>query len=989
MSQQTMEKIQIGPWLGTMRSRAADAIPPEYMNQATNFLYLPKTGFFKRCSGRATKFETVGTETGLLPAHWSATPGNGARSRQLHEFLSESITDGVPTLLALVSRETIESGLDDGRFSQVYIRNQVDNVNYTLGSEFDSSSYPAPAVGVEQIYKVVPLWYESGDGGLTRGVTEFARRFFQPGSRTISRVGAWWYAPSRFGTPSRWRGNFRTTSGSSAATNRNRLIPSGPIPPTHVGSWTAGTASPDGTFQGKDRFAVALAYRFEDDSIWMPTKVRLPSTYAPSGVGIVTVDSANPATKYNSMTITLFPQAPHGVKSIVVCRGPKVDSTGANAFNINPNDLRPVMEVPVGTTTVEFTAGDDARLMAPELAEAILRQDLSMPPRARYNGAGPQRVFHAYGGLNPCAIEIAPLSREVAGDCNTDDIGSAYEGRASYMRIFFDPGGTAWTLDLIKTDLVPAVSGTISLSLTTYNTLDKLVDKINSTTLAVDGQEWRAQLLDPTIGNLNPVDVLVPHARAIDACAVDNTAKTIVVAGASSVAVGARIIRAGVATDAYVTRIDSATQLTFTGTVTTSASVDLIFYFDMGDSPTAGLANLGYQRVIANSLPGFLYFSVTYLNKFPIDKQAVWLTTANPGSTQAAANMFTFDTATAHRPITPAAGIVQGVVAVDNGFCVFYEKKRAAIRNTRDMGTGLDSDYHLFMTNENSGCSSWNTVCAGNRFAVAMAQEGIVACDLFNERLISEAIWTQSPALGDFSNQIATELAASAADNDSSRMVARVLRAQLWVGFRVATPTATPNRWIVYDFSNGLNNNGLGALLRDDGTPWGWSGQVNIHTMAALVEARRSDGSHLYGWSDSNLAADGDTLSTGDGQIYEFEVGDTDAATSPATAITASIITPWLIEHERYSAHELICDHDAPTGSTGTLVFARALEVDSYTLTPTVNTAGLEYVRDRKMLPINARCPAYASRVTFTQATGPARTLRRLRLEVEKNLSYT
>lgn len=987
MSRGTMEKIQIGPWLGTMRSRVPDAIPPEYMHAATNFLYLPKTGFFKRCLGRATKFDTVNAETGLLPAKWSTTPGNGARSRQLHEFLSESVTDGVPTLLGLVTRETIESGLDDGRFSQVYVRNQVDNVHYTLGSEFDASSYPDPAVGVEQIYKIIPLWYESGDGGLTRGQAEFARRFFMPGSRTITRVQNWWYSPARYGTPSRWRGNFRTTSGSSAATNRNRLIPSGPIPPTHVGVWTANGVSADGTFEGKDRFPVFMAYRFEDDSIWMATRVRLPNALLPNGVGIVTVDSANPTNKYNSMTITQIPQAPYGVKSIIIGRGPKVDSTGANAFNINPDDLRPVMEVPVGTTTVEFTFGDDARLVAPELAESIIRRDLSMPPRARYNGAGPQRVFHAYGGLNPCAIEIAPLTREIAGDCNTDDIGAAYSNRASYMRIFFDPGGAAWTLDLIKTDGAGAIAGTISLDLTVYNTLDKLVDKINSTTYAINAQEWRAQLLDRTIGDLNPVDVLTPHARAIDACVVSG--QTITVADAGKVAVGAKISGTGVTLGAYVSKINSSGVLTFVGTITPSASVDLIFYFDMGDNPTAGTSNMGYQRVIANSLPGFIYFSATYLNKFAIDKQAVWLTTANPGSTQAAANMFTFDTATAHRPITPAAGIVQGVVAVDNGFCVFYEKKRAAIRNTRDMGTGLDSDYHLFMTNENSGCSSWNTVAAGNRFAVAMAQEGIVACDLFNERLISEAIWTQSPALGDFSNQIATELAASAADNDASRMVARVLRAQLWVGYRVATPTATPNRWSVYDFSNGLNNNGLGALLRDDGTPWGWSGQMNIHTMAALCEARRSDGAHLYGWSDLNLAADGDALSTGDGQIYEFEVGETDAAISPAGAIAASIITPWLIEHERYSAHELICDHDSPTGSTGTLVFARALEVDSYSLTPTVNTAGLEYVRDRKMLPINARCPAYASRITFTQATGSARTLRRLRLEVEKELAYT
>src|SRR6185436_2422424 len=94
----------------------------------------------------------------------SAGTGKGGRCRQLDEFTSDAITsDGIPTLAALVTTETIASGLDDGRFSQVWVRDQVNGANYTVGSEYSSSTtYPSP--GTVQTYRFTPLWHESGDG---------------------------------------------------------------------------------------------------------------------------------------------------------------------------------------------------------------------------------------------------------------------------------------------------------------------------------------------------------------------------------------------------------------------------------------------------------------------------------------------------------------------------------------------------------------------------------------------------------------------------------------------------------------------------------------------------------------------------------------------------------------------------------------------------------------------------------------------------------
>lgn len=134
-----LKDIPFGPWLGTMRSRSADQVPREFIAGGTNFLYLPREGTFKRRSGQAIKFDATGlpTPTGLLPALWTdaAAPLN-AKARWMDEFASSSLTsDGVPTVMALVTKEAVASGLDDGRFSQVYVRDQVNNLNYTLGDE--------------------------------------------------------------------------------------------------------------------------------------------------------------------------------------------------------------------------------------------------------------------------------------------------------------------------------------------------------------------------------------------------------------------------------------------------------------------------------------------------------------------------------------------------------------------------------------------------------------------------------------------------------------------------------------------------------------------------------------------------------------------------------------------------------------------------------------------------------------------------------------
>ena len=133
-------------------------------------------------------------------------------------------------MIALLSIETPTTWLDTGRFSQVWVRDQVNSLNYTLGDEYGSTTYPAP--GSVGTYLIIPLWYESGDGGITRGVSEFTRRFFVSGSRRYLKVGNWWYHPSRYGTPSRWDGNF-TPGAIAVAGSVAGARPTTTIWPTH------------------------------------------------------------------------------------------------------------------------------------------------------------------------------------------------------------------------------------------------------------------------------------------------------------------------------------------------------------------------------------------------------------------------------------------------------------------------------------------------------------------------------------------------------------------------------------------------------------------------------------------------------------------------------------------------------------------------------------------------------------------------------------
>jgi hypothetical protein len=170
----------------------------------------------------------------------------------------------------------------------------------------------------------------------------------------------------------------------------------------------------------------------------------------------------------------------------------------------------------------------------------FIRFDHRMAPRARYIGAGDMRVVHAYGGDNPCAITIAPIGRTADYDLNlADGDSTAYSESGSYMQISQDTSG-AGTLTLIQTDGT-TITDTLALAFSTYDTLQKLVDRINATSCAIDGQQWRAQLCPDVDAQAPSNTALLPHSRQIASCVVTSGQTTLTKAagGLSKVAVPA------------------------------------------------------------------------------------------------------------------------------------------------------------------------------------------------------------------------------------------------------------------------------------------------------------------------------------------------------------------------------------------------------------------------------------------------------------------
>jgi len=764
-------------------------------------------------------------------------------------------------------------------------------------------------------------------------------------------------------------------------------------------------ASREGGWHGKDRFPFALAYRFEDDAVWAYATPRLPNGTLTDGLGIFTVDASNAETGYDKITWTL-PTPPYGVKKVLLLRGIKIDSTSDDNLAMNIHDMRIVAEVDAGVTSYDdYNADDDALYL--DVDKFFIHEDHIMPPRARWNFAGDSRMCHSYGGLNPAAITLAPVGFATNFDLTGSDTATTpYAANASYYQIVNDGVAANSYLRLIRD--TGSVASRKDFSFTTYTTLQALMDAVNHTIVSdtwtaqsggsTAGAQWRGQILpgvNPEASTLN----LCPTIRTASTTTTSSsTAITFASAAvAATIPVGSFVTGTGITDGTYLISKPTSTTGTLSANATGSGTNTLSYMAGTGDSITGATHSQyeGYTRVIANSLPGFLFFTKTYLDTFPVEKSSIWMTTASPLSTKSAANNFVGRGANKHTPPS-TAGISMGGAGVDNGFFTPFSQKRAVIRNLRDAGTGVDSDYRLLITNESSG--SAGPVVAGNRCAFTFSPEGWVGADLSGEMLISGDIYQHArsdavTAVGDFSYEAPLCIAAAAVDTDTAYMYAKVMRNALWVSYRTSASTTHPDRVVCYDFSESKRS-GVQALVRDTpvygdngvvkipaGVLWGWStpGSSTTTTVGrsftCMTEGRRADGSHLYAWNDLNAG------STGDGRIDEFETGETDNG----TAISAALYTPWesVGSSDNIQGRELVFEHSSPSGATVAGVFNRSFTGDSYTCTPDLSSTLIVSVY-RWLLTLPARVHSAACYCGFTQTAGTAGEVRRIELQAAK-----
>lgn len=854
---------------------------------------------------------------------WVNSDGNGTN---LYSYIDETaFTLGVDEYIkSAASGSACTVRLSDPSFTPSV--NDTVEVSVTLQSE----GAPNGAVLVELLegstVRNTPTYYYAPSSGT--GVTTSVAL----SSTQIAAVTDWTNMKLRFSVPA----GVATTRVLRAAVQISTNVVS-----QNQGGW-----------KGSDRFYWSIFPKYMDGSIGAGVAARPPSTTLPNGYNLFTVDVSNPDNTYDSVLWSNLPiMGPH-VDELVLARTTKISSALDDNLQISPFNMRVITTVKNGVTSYRDYAGSDDSLTPKLESQLFLRHDHIMPPAARYIFGGDMRVCHAYGRQNPGAIQIAPAGRAADYDLNLAyDSSTAYTSQGSWMQILLAANGTM-TLTLIQGDGATATNTSTFNMDTTYNTLQKLVDAINATNFATNGQQWRAELC-PGADPDALCTSLVPHNRVIDSCVVSG--QTISVAGIGKVAVGQLIGGTGVTAGAYVSRIDSSSQITFVGTITAGTRTHY-FYNDLGDSQvtTPATTTLGFQRVISGALPALLYFTKTYLTATPTEKSTVWMTVASPGQAKSAAAAFS---GKASNQFTPPsrAGISMGGGAVEQGFVIPFGNQVYAIVNENN--TGLDEDYRLVALNESKGCCAWNTVVPGNGFVPYLTPEGWFAADLRGEAPFSEAIWDHVTQTGDYSYEIPLCIAATASDTDAAYVSARVMRSALWVNYRAASATH-PNRQTVYDFSTGQPSTGLRSLFRPDGSEWGWSPELHSalsgdRAFTAMCEGRRSDGSHLYGWNELNAG------SAGDGRIDEFETGNTDNGTAITAARDsvghAAVYFPWIqFGEDLCSIQEATFFHTAGSGMTGNLRIFRGTNSTPYDLTPSTSST-LDVIRDLKLPKVEAR----------------------------------
>jgi len=962
--------LTFGPFTRAVSSVEPHLAPAECIAAGSlNYLVDPVAGGAFKRSGSSIVGDTVDGVTGAAVAGITESAPEWIPAR-LRSFKSDALADGAsggyPTPSVLYRREasaTTWPAVDDGVFGTEYVRRAA--ANYVALSEYGSTAYPTTggAMGGEIKYKVAPFWYESGDGGYSRGATELTRRFFASGSWATVDAGRWRYYPNLRGTPLRWDGGCNDSSAS--VPNSIRVMPTGPLPPAWMPTVTATTSvaaaskTAEYPWADGDAFYYSVLYQFEDGSYSAPVIPRGPNPTLTAGYGwkVVGTPAATPANYYKTMEWTGIPIGPAGTIARVLLRTRKMAMTAATSpVTVDISDLR-VCGVLKNNTQKTFSdnlADDDGLLLDAD----VVRYDTICPPRSRYLGTGDNRVIAGYTLPNPLAIQIvAQQIGATAFDQNLAEDSSATSAALGAAFSITGAGATVDTLNLHSTNAGAAVVSTTAIALSSSVSLQSVVDQINATARDATHVAFRAQLApgaDPTAASNGLARTAITSVSS-----TSSASNSLIVDDATydAVPIGYYIYDSnGKVNGLHVTaKLGGASgsktlQLSAAGTAGSAAA--LVFYCDTGDNSCI-LNGRGIVRCFGPSLPSFIYFKRSALVGY--DKPAkdrLYFTSSSPGAASTgvslAANLWV---ASNRRDGVNDSGQVMGIVDIQGAAVIAYRKRIALFINERGSNTAEDFDYRIQTINDSRGCISPWSVVGVNGCAVYATNVGLCATDKSKREIgLTADLYQPIRGKGDMSYEFPKCVAAAASDSPDCWMSGAAWGNRLVYSYRYAASTYG---FSVYDFSLGTDALGLESLANPDSRrPYGWSSLCKLLNGTsqfgprAMGAVSASDGLRLYGALNDNAGAT-------DGRVDQLFTGSTDNGFT----ITATLVTKTVVEspQARFSAQNMTVLHKT-VNATASLTLTRALGSSAaYVLS---DATGRDYVQETVQLTQDSRSPA-------------------------------
>ena len=412
------------------------------------------------------------------------------------------------------------------------------------------------------------------------------------------------------------------------------------------------------------------------------------------------------------------------------------------------------------------------------------------------------------------------------------------------------------------------------------------------------------------------------------------------------------------------------------------------FYSDTGDEgfitydagETYGGRVGGFVRCFGPTYPGVLYmkpFEFTTASEYwtagslvKPDKTSVYFTISSPGETRSGTSLAPNAWVSGNRRMphsSPNQSITRcsmGVADIEGAAIIAFNDGIHILANQRGANTGEDEDVRLFTVNDSRGCISYLSLISGHGWAAYATLDGIIATDKSRQEVnISRAIWNRSTGIGEFSEELPRCETSAASDTDNQRlsmalMGSRIAVAYGYTQYNAESEAVNSSKVIYYDFSRGIEANGLAELVGgEDMKAYGWSAPCiyNFNNPEYLIGAM----GYILGTGAGAEyhAIDSNSGSTGDGRIELVHSGyATDnsqsyagyAAMPPLLPSDFSLLKPQVIEATHYTAFGASPTTNIQFANTQTPTFNASL----YRVLPVNSTSKSRF--HKQVIPIDS-----------------------------------